>query len=73
MEGLLARGVRVLIPEIADDELRRELLRAEKVAGLGRLDALVEVLEYLPITTEVMRQAAVFWAEAPAARASNSR
>jgi predicted nucleic acid-binding protein len=64
MEGLLARGVRVLIPEIADYELRRELLRAEKVAGLRRLDALVEALEYLPITTAVMRQAAAFWAEA---------
>lgn len=64
MEGLLARGVRVLIPEIADYELRRELLRAEKVAGLRRLDALVETLAYLPITTAVMRQAAIFWAEA---------
>jgi predicted nucleic acid-binding protein len=64
MEGLLARGVRVLIPEIADYELRRELLRAEKVAGLRRLDALVEALDYLPITTAVIRQAAVFWAEA---------
>jgi predicted nucleic acid-binding protein len=64
MEGLLARGVRVLIPEIADYELRRELLRAEKVAGLRRLDALVEALDYLPITTAAMRQAAVFWAEA---------
>lgn len=41
IEGLLARGVRVLIPEIADYELRRELLRAEKVEGLRRLDALV--------------------------------
>ena len=30
MEGLLARGVRVLIPEIADYELRRELRRAGK-------------------------------------------
>jgi predicted nucleic acid-binding protein len=64
LEGLLARGVRVLIPEMADYELRRELLRAEKVAGLRRLDALVEALDSLPMTTAVMRQAAVFWAEA---------
>ncbi len=63
VEGLLARGIRVLISEMADYELRRELLRAEKVAGLRRLDALVEALEYLSITTGVMRQAAVFWAE----------
>jgi predicted nucleic acid-binding protein len=48
MEGLLTRGVRVLIPEIADYELRRELLRAEKIEGLRRLDAMVEALEYLP-------------------------
>jgi predicted nucleic acid-binding protein len=63
MEGLLARGVRVLIPEIADYELRRELLRAEKIEGLRRLDALVEALEYIPLTTAMMRQAAAFWAE----------
>ncbi len=64
LDGLLARGVRVLIPEIADYELRRELLRAEKVEGLRRLDALVVALEYVPLTTAMMRQAAVFWAEA---------
>jgi predicted nucleic acid-binding protein len=64
LEGLLARGARVLIPEIADYELRRELLRADKVAGLRRLDALVATLEYLPLTTAMMRQAARFWAEA---------
>jgi predicted nucleic acid-binding protein len=64
LEGLLARGVRVLVPEIADYELRRELLRAEKIEGLQRLDALVTTLEYLPLTTAMMRQAAVFWAEA---------
>ena len=45
LEGLLTRGVRVLIPEIADYELRRELLRADKVEGLQRLDALVAALE----------------------------
>ncbi|OLE36775.1 MAG: hypothetical protein AUI36_26805 [Cyanobacteria bacterium 13_1_40CM_2_61_4] len=64
LEGLLARGVRVLVPEITDYELRRELLRAEKIEGLRRLDALVPTLEYLPLTTAMMRQAAVFWAEA---------
>jgi predicted nucleic acid-binding protein len=40
------------------------LLRANKVKGLARLDELIDSLEYLPINTEAMRQAAVFWAEA---------
>jgi len=64
LEGLLARGVRVLVPEITDYELRRELLRAEKIEGLRRLDTLVTTLAYLPLATAMMRQAAVFWAEA---------
>jgi len=54
----------VLVPEIADYEVRRELLRANKVRGLTRLDALATLLEYLPLTTVAMRQAAVFWAQA---------
>lgn len=64
LEALLTSGVEVCIPEIADYELRRELLRAEKVQGLARLDALQEVLRYLPVMTATMRQAAIFWAEA---------
>ena len=32
--------------------------------GLARLDALVGLLEYLPLTTVAMRQAALFWAQA---------
>ena len=52
------------MPEIADYEVRRELLRANKREGLARLDALVGLLEYLPITTAAMRQAALFWAQA---------
>ena len=64
LERLLARGVQVLVPEIADYELRRELLRAEKVESLRRFDALVTTLDYLPLNTAIMRQAAVFWAEA---------
>jgi predicted nucleic acid-binding protein len=52
------------VPEIADYEVRRELLRANKTRGLARLDALTSLLEYLPLTTAAMRQAAVFWAQA---------
>ena len=44
--------------------MRRELLRAGKDRGLGRLDALKAMLSYAPITTPVMLKAAEFWAMA---------
>ena len=62
--GLVSEGVDVVIPEIADYELRRELRRAGKDRGLGRLDALKAMLSYAPITTPVMLKAAEFWAMA---------
>lgn len=62
LEGLLMQGVQVRIPEIADYEVRRELLRADKSAGIQRLNNL-KYLGYLPITTYVMLKAALFWAE----------
>ena len=37
---------------------------ANKTAGIARLDALTAGLEYLPITTPAMREAAAFWATA---------
>ncbi len=61
---LITSGNRVIIPEIADYEVRRELLRANKVSGIARLDELANLVEYLPITTTAMRQAAMFWAQA---------
>ncbi len=64
IERLLSRNVRVIVPEIADYEVRRELLRANKLRGLARLEELVRSLEYMPLTTTVMRQAATFWAQA---------
>jgi predicted nucleic acid-binding protein len=64
LQRLLSEGVRVIIPEIADYEIRRELLRAGKTRGLGKLDALAKLIEYLPITTSAMRRAAEFWAQA---------
>jgi hypothetical protein len=64
LAALRASGARVLVPEIADYEARRELLRANRVRGIGRLDALGAALGYLPLTTAAMRQAAAFWARA---------
>jgi hypothetical protein len=64
LQAQLRQGVRVLVPEIADYEVRRELLRAGKSRGLARLDALLQNIGYIPLTTRVMRQAAVFWAQA---------
>ena len=59
-----AGGATVMVPEIADYEVRRELLRARRTAGIARLDALSAQVEYLALTTSAMRQAATFWAEA---------
>ena len=57
LAGLLRGGVRVILPEIADYEVRRELIRAGKIASVARLDALAATIEYLPLTTAAMRQA----------------
>ncbi len=38
--ALLSAGISVLIPEIADYEVRRELLRAGRTRGVRRLDEL---------------------------------
>lgn len=57
-------GTIVSIPEISDYEVRRELLRAGKIASVAPLDALKETLHYVPLTTACMLRAAEFWAEA---------
>ncbi|NJM44803.1 MAG: type II toxin-antitoxin system VapC family toxin [Alkalinema sp. RU_4_3] len=55
---------RILLPEICDYELRRELIRANKLRGLRQLDQLKTTVLYLPITTTVMLKAAELWAKA---------
>lgn len=57
-------GDRVVIPEIADYEVRRELIRADRTKGLARLDGARQVLAYVPLTTAAMVKAAEFWAAA---------
>jgi len=54
----------VVIPEIADYEVRRELIRANKTKSLRRLDELRSVLGFEPITSAAMLRAARFWADA---------
>ena len=64
MENLLAHGVKVYVPEVADYEVRRELIRAKKSDSIVRLDRLKQLARYLPITTDVMLEAAALWAQA---------
>jgi hypothetical protein len=45
LAGLKAGGNRIILPEIADYEVRRELLRAGKAASVRRLDALAQTAE----------------------------
>ncbi|MEB3309901.1 MAG: hypothetical protein VKJ02_06675 [Snowella sp.] len=52
-----------VLPEIIDYEIRRELLRSDKQAGLKKLDRLKSLIIYLPITTKAMLKAAELWAE----------
>lgn len=60
--ALEAAGHRIVVPEIADYEIRRELLRAGKRKGLFLLDRAIARFEYLPITTGAMKVAAQIWA-----------
>jgi predicted nucleic acid-binding protein len=62
--NLLAAGSRVFVPEIADYEVRRELLRVGATTGITRLDQVKATLEYASITTDVMLRAAELWADA---------
>jgi hypothetical protein len=62
--AVAATGARVVVPEVADYEVRRELFRARASGGLARLDRLESMLAYDPITTPAMRLAAELWAAA---------
>ena len=53
-----------LISELADYELRRELLRIGSVRSIARLDELSRELHYVPISTTIWRKAAALWADA---------
>jgi predicted nucleic acid-binding protein len=63
LPGLLGAGVRVVVPAIADDEIRRELIRAGKATGVARLDALAKAVGYLPLRDDALKLAARPWVD----------
>lgn len=65
-DARLAAGDLLVVPEIADYEVRRELLRASLGESVTRLDHLGRSFGYLQITTADMRLAATLWAQARA-------
>lgn len=63
VDDLLVAGCRVVIPEISDYEIRRELLLRGSAAALANLENLLHNLEFLPLSTASMRHAAELWAQ----------
>lgn len=64
MRSQLMKGARALVPGISDYELRREMILIGNNKGILKLDALRNAIGFVPITTAVMDQAAIFWAQA---------
>jgi len=64
LASLVAVNRRIIVPEITDYEVRRELLRLGRMTAISELDMLAQQLEYLPLTTAAMRRAAELWAQA---------
>jgi predicted nucleic acid-binding protein len=66
--SLLRRGAFVVSSDICDYEVRRSLilesLRKFNTDSLEDLDELQDLIAFLPLTKEVMKQAARIWAEA---------
>jgi predicted nucleic acid-binding protein len=65
LRALASGGTRVVIPEIADFEVRRELLCVGGTRKLLRRESLSTIVgvEDDPITAPAMRLAAEFWAQ----------
>lgn len=63
-QQLLRQGVRFAVPEIADYELRRNMILNSMDESVARLDELEQALVYLAVDTATWRQAAALWAEA---------
>jgi predicted nucleic acid-binding protein len=63
MKSQLLKGVHFRVPEIADYELRRNLILERSTAAIAKLDALKNTVGYIPLTTQIMNKAAELWAD----------
>jgi len=63
LEGLLSKGIAVVVPEIIDYELRRELIRLDRPKSIARLDSLAAYIGYLRLNSETYLIAAALWAK----------
>lgn len=61
---LNARGVYFTTSEICDYEVRRELIRRNKLINIQNLETLRQEIDVLPLTHQVMLKAANLWAVA---------
>jgi predicted nucleic acid-binding protein len=61
-EHLMTRGCQFVISEICDYEVRRELIRRNKIKNQKKLDELRAIVTVLPLTQEVLLKAAKIWA-----------
>ena len=64
-QTLTSAGIRLLVPEIADYELRREHLRVQNIYGIERLDRFCALFSsgVVLVETITLREAARLWAE----------
>jgi predicted nucleic acid-binding protein len=58
-----AAGTVFLLPEIADFEVRRNLILEQHERSLLRLDNLTNRARYVPLDTDAIRLAARYWAQ----------
>ena len=58
-------GNRLIVPEIIDYEVRRELLRIGRATAVAKLDRFLNAApdRFLPLTTPALRLAAELWAK----------
>ena len=64
LEALLLGGATVYLPEIADYETRRELIRSGQIGGIVWLNDLADQIDFLRIDSGSMLKAAELWAQA---------
>lgn len=66
--SLLSKGVFVITSDICDYEVRRNLIlesrRKPSINNVSSLNELKDLMTFLPISSEVMLEAASLWAEA---------